>query len=210
MSTYARKLYYTGPGNVPRCTKTRYCTKKLPPLLTATQDCTTCSALTSQLVMEAVNSHATVLLTEELNCVTQVADSSNVLDSSDDSSDENFYSDGDSSDRHSQSSDACSELESNDYALDNDEPIKFEPLFQGLDVSSFDYHVPLKECALKHHITKEAYQDLLTLVAGILPSPNKALKSHYTISMRCWTLSLSHSTTIVLGVITYLRLMKNN
>ena len=33
---------------------------------------------------------------------------------------------------------------------------------------------------LKHHITKEAYQDLLSLVAGILSSPNKALKSHHT------------------------------
>ena len=55
----------------------------------------------------------------------------------------------------------------------------FEPLYQGSDMSSFDYHTRLIEFTLKHHLTKQGYKDLLVLVARTLPTPNIAVKSEY-------------------------------
>lgn len=55
----------------------------------------------------------------------------------------------------------------------------FEPLYNGSDMSSFDYHTSLMEFTLKHHLTKQGYKDLLVLVARTLPTPNIAVKSEY-------------------------------
>ena len=55
----------------------------------------------------------------------------------------------------------------------------FEPLYNGAEVTIFDYHISLFHFSLKHCLTKQGYKDLLKLVSQQLPSPNCALTSLY-------------------------------
>ena len=51
------------------------------------------------------------------------------------------------------------------------------PLYPSAIKTVFEYHVETYQFALKHNLTKVAYQDLLNLIPQFLPSSNLAIKS---------------------------------
>ena len=51
------------------------------------------------------------------------------------------------------------------------------PLYPSASKTVFEYHVETYQFALKHNLTKVAYQDLLNLIPQFLPSSNLAIKS---------------------------------
>lgn len=51
------------------------------------------------------------------------------------------------------------------------------PLYPNASKTVFEYHVETYQFALKHNLTKVAYQDLLNLIPHFLPSSNLAIKS---------------------------------
>ena len=47
------------------------------------------------------------------------------------------------------------------------------------EISAFEYHANVLEYSLKHCLTKCAFEDLLKLIASLLPKPNLASPSIY-------------------------------
>ena len=54
-----------------------------------------------------------------------------------------------------------------------------QPLYSTSEINAFEYHANVLEYSLKHCLTKCAFEDLLKLIASLLPQPNLASPSIY-------------------------------
>ena len=54
-----------------------------------------------------------------------------------------------------------------------------QQLYSTSEISAFEYHANVLEYSLKHCLTKCAFEDLLKLIASLLPKPNLASPSIY-------------------------------
>ena len=53
------------------------------------------------------------------------------------------------------------------------------PLYSGSQITTMEYNLKILEYSLTHCLTKRAMDDLLKLIADILPQPNCATRSNY-------------------------------